>query len=224
MLRWYASARRSSVSVPRGIDKIMLIFSRTFWFVSWAIRAIIVGVTLLMVLRLVADALDLNPFGWMSRTIRRLTDGLVIPVRGGMRNFGIDPKFAPVVAILLVILLGFFGLQLVETIFLTIAGVVVSAQRGEPVALLGFVLYGLISLYILLIFMRVVFSWGMVSYTNRVMRFLVDTTEPLLGPLRRVVPRLGMFDISPIVALFILWLFQNAISGTLLRDVAIQNF
>lgn len=202
----------------------MLIFSRTFWFVSWAIRAIIVGVTLLMVLRLVADALDLNPFGWMSRTIRRLTDGLVIPVRGGMRNFGIDPKFAPVVAILLVILLGFFGLQLVETIFLTIAGVVVSAQRGEPVALLGFVLYGLISLYILLIFMRVVFSWGMVSYTNRVMRFLVDTTEPLLGPLRRVVPRLGMFDISPIVALFILWLFQNAISGTLLRDVAIQNF
>lgn len=202
----------------------MLILSRTFWFVSSGILAIIVAVTLLMVLRLVADALDLNPFGWMSRTIRRLTDGLVVPVRGGLRNFGIDPKFAPIVAILLVILLGFFGLQLVETLFLTIAGILVSLQRGAPVAVLGFVLYGLISFYILLIFMRVVFSWGMVSYTNRVMRFLVDTTEPLLGPLRRVVPRLGMLDISPIVALLILWLFQTAIRGTLLRDVAIQSF
>ena len=86
----------------------MQIIARTFLFLSWAIQAIIVGVILLMVVRLIADGLDLNPFGWMSRTIRRLSDGLVVPVRGGLRNFGIDPKFAPLVAILLVILLGFF--------------------------------------------------------------------------------------------------------------------
>jgi YggT family protein len=49
------------------------------------------------------------------------------------------------------------------------------------------------------------------------MRFLVKTTEPLLGPLRRIVPPLGMLDISPIVAFLILWLFQQAIAGTLLR-------
>ncbi len=91
----------------------MLIIERTFWFLNWAISAIIVGVIVLMVLRLIADAMDLNPFGWMSRTIRRLTDGLVIPVRGGLRNFGMDPKFAPLVVILLVILLGYFLLQLV---------------------------------------------------------------------------------------------------------------
>jgi YggT family protein len=49
------------------------------------------------------------------------------------------------------------------------------------------------------------------------MRFLVRTTEPLLGPLRRMIPPLGMFDISPLVAFFIIWLFQAAIRGTLLR-------
>ena len=202
----------------------MLIISRTFLFLSWAIQAIIVGVILLMVVRLITDAMDLNPFGWMSRTVRRLTDGLVVPVRGGLRNFGIDPKFAPLVAILLVILLGFFILQLVGTIFTTIAGVIDSSQRGAIVAVLGFLLYGLISIYILLIMIRIIFSWGMVSYTNRVMRFLVDATEPLLGPLRRIIPPLGWIDISPIVAFLILWLFQSAIVGTLLRGAKIQSF
>jgi YggT family protein len=202
----------------------MLVISRTFLFLSWAIQAIIVGVILLMVLRLITDAMDLNPFAWTSRTIRRLTDGLVMPVRGGLRNFGIDPKFAPLVAILLTILLGFFVLQLVGTIFTTIAGVIDSTQRGAMVAVLGFILYGLISIYILLIIIRIVFSWGMVSYTNRVMRFLVDATEPLLGPLRRMIPPLGWIDISPIVAFLILWLFQAAIAGTLLRGATIQGF
>ena len=202
----------------------MLIISKTFLFLSWAISAIIVGVIVLMVLRLIADAMDLNPFGWMSRTIHRLTDGLVVPVRGGLRNFGMDPKFAPLVAILLVILLGYFLLQLVGTIATTIAGVLVSVQEGAMISVLGFLLYGAISIYILLIIIRIVFSWGMVSYSNRVMRFLVDVTEPLLGPLRRIIPPLGWIDISPIVAFIILWLFQAAIAGTLLRGATIQAF
>jgi YggT family protein len=57
----------------------------------------------------------------------------------------------------------------------------------------------------------------MVSYKNRLMRFLVNTTEPLLGPLRRIIPPLGIMDISPIFAFIIIWLFQRAIMGTLLR-------
>ena len=202
----------------------MLVLSRTFLFLNWAIQAIIVAVILLMVLRLIADAMDLNPFGWRSRTIHRLTDGLVVPVRGGLRGVGIDPKFAPLVAILIVILMGYFFLRLVETIFFTIAGVMDSTQRGAVVAVLGFILYGLISIYILLIIIRIVFSWGRVSYSNRVMRFLVDVTEPLLGPLRRMIPPLGWIDISPIVAFLILWLFQQAIAGTLLRGAAMSGF
>ena len=55
-----------------------------------------------------------------------------------------------------------------------------------------------------------------VSYQNRVMRFLVNATEPLLGPLRRIVPTLGVFDISPLVALLILWFLQAAVAAVLL--------
>jgi YggT family protein len=195
----------------------MLVISRTVWFFTAAVQAIIVVVILLMILRLIGDAADLNPFGWASRTLRRLTDPFVVPVRGSLRQVGVDPKFAALVVILVSILLGYFVVQLVSTIAMTLSGVITSLQSGAIISVLGFILFGLLALYILLIMMRVIFSWGMVSYTNRVMRFLVDTTEPLLGPLRHMIPKLGPLDISPLVAILILWLFQAAIAGTLLR-------
>ena len=202
----------------------MLIISRTFWFLNWAISAIIVGVIVLMVLRLIADAMDLNPFGWISRTLRRLTDGFIIPVRGGLRGFGADPKFAPLVVILIAIVLGYFILQLVGTIGGTLLGVLQSVQGGAVITALGFILYGLLSIYTLLIIIRIVFSWARIGYNNRLMQFLIDVTEPLLGPLRRMIPPLGWLDISPIVAFFILLLLQAAVAGTLLRGASFQTF
>ena len=202
----------------------MLIIDRTFWFLTVAVQIVIAAVILLMIVRLIADGMDLNPFAWTSRTIRRLSDGLVIPVRAGLRGFGVEPKFAPLVVILISILLGFFVLQLVSTIATTIVGVMNSVQLGAFFWVIGFILYGLLSIYSLLIIIRIIFSWGMLSYSNRIMRFLIDVTEPLLGPLRRVVPLLGRFDISPIVALLILWLFQAAIMGTLLRGAPFHTF
>ena len=195
----------------------MLIISRTFLFVNWAVTAVIIAVIALMVIRLIADASNLNPFSRLSLTIRRLSDPFVLPMRRGLMGFGVDPKYSPIVVILITILLGYFVLQLAETLAITAAGLLLSVSRGAMISALGFIIYGAISIYILLIFIRIVFSWGMVSYSNRIMRFLVNTTEPLLGPLRRIIPPLGMMDISPIVAFLILWLFQRAIEGTLLR-------
>src|ERR1044072_3195479 len=195
----------------------ILIMARTVWFLTVAVELVIAAVILLMIVRLIADAMDLNPFAWTSRTIRRLSDGLVIPVRGGLRSFGADPKFAPLVVILIAIVLGYFLLELVTSIAATVAGVIVSAQLGAFFWVLGFILYGLLKIYSLLILIRVMFSWAMLSYSNRLMRWLIDVPEPLLGPLRRVVPPLGRFDISPIVAWLILLLLQGAVAGTLLR-------
>jgi YggT family protein len=202
----------------------MIIIARTFWFIQSGVIAIIVALIALMVIRLIVDAMDLNPFGWMHRTVRRLSDWIVVPMRAGLRGFGVDPKFAPLVAILIVILLGFFFLSLISAVATTISGVVLGIQTGAPVWILGYILNGLLSIYSLMILVRIVFSWGGVSYVNRLMRFLVDATEPLLGPLRRVIPPLGMWDISPIVAFLIIWLFQQAITGTLLRNAPLQTF
>jgi YggT family protein len=202
----------------------MLIIGRVYWFINSAVVAAIVAVIVLILLRVISNQADLNPFGWSARTIRRLTDPLIMPVRSALVGFGVDPKYAPLVTILLAILLGWFSLQLVSSIANTLAGVVTSLHERALVPILGYVLFGLLGLYSLLIFIRIIFSWVMVSYSNRVMRFLVNTTEPMLGPLRRLVPLMGTFDISPIVAFLILWLFQGAIAGTLLHGLPIVFF
>lgn len=198
----------------------MLIIERTLWFINAAISVFIVAVIVLMIIRLIADAMDLNPFAWTSRTIRRVTDFLVIPVRGGLRDMGVDPKFAPLVVILLVILLGYLISWLSQTVLGTVLGVWDSVRRAALITAIGYIIYGLLSIYLILIFARVIFMWGRISYRNRVMRFLYNTTEPLLGPLRRMLPTLGPFDISPFVAGLIVMLFRSAVAGTLLSGTA----
>jgi YggT family protein len=202
----------------------MLIIARTALFIEWIVVALIIAVIGLMIVRLIANAMDLNPFTWLSSTIRRLSDPFIMPMRRGLMGFGIDPKYAPLVVILITILLGFFVLQLTSTLAYTATGILVSIKSASMIRILGYIIYGAVTIYMLLIFIRIVFSWGMVSYTNRLMKFLVDTTEPLLGPLRRIIPPLGMMDISPIFAFLILWLLQSAIQGTLLRGAGPVNF
>ena len=202
----------------------MLVIDRIFWFLQSAISIVIIGVIVVMIVRLIADAMDLNPFGWTSRTVRRLSDPFVIPVRGGLRDFGgMNPKFAPLIVILITILVGYFILALVGTVADTIKGILQGIQRGALILVVGHIILGLLSLYSLLIIIRIIFSWGRLSYTNRVMRFLVDVTEPLLGPLRRIIPPLGWLDISPLVALLIIWLFQQAVAGTLLAGASFNR-
>ena len=54
------------------------------------------------------------------------------------------------------------------------------------------------------IFMRAIMSWISPDMTNVLARVLYQVTEPLLAPLRRIIPRMGMFDITPLVAIILL--------------------
>jgi YggT family protein len=194
----------------------MQLISAIYLFIWYSVVAVILTVILLMLLRLLLNYIDVNPFNKSALLVRRFSDPLVNPVRRGLARTGLDPKIAPIGTILIAILLGYFALELVRTFLMTITGVIVSLDAGALVSLIGYLLYGLLSLLSLLIFMRIVFSWG-ASSVNRVQRFLIKVTEPVLGPARRIIPPLGMFDISPIVVLLLISLFQRAIEGTLIR-------
>ncbi|MCA1574529.1 MAG: YggT family protein [Acidobacteria bacterium] len=186
------------------------------WLLIWyAIVSAIVGVILLVLARVVVNYADMNPFSRTAITIRQFSDPLVNPVRRILMSYGLDQKLAPFVTILIAILMGWLLLELVGSVVFTVGGVVTSLQRGALVSLAGYVLFGVLAVYSMLIVMRIILAWGM-SYGNRLMRFLVRVTEPILGPFRRVIPPLGMFDISPIIVLLILQLFQRAIAGTLI--------
>jgi YggT family protein len=184
--------------------------------VYYLIVAVIVGVIVLVLLRVGVEFADLNPFSWTKLTVRRFSDPLVNPVRRGLMRVGVDQKLAPLVTILITILAGWFLWKLVATVLFTIDGVIASVILGAPIRLAGFVLFGILAVYSLLIMMRVIFSWGM-SYGNRVMRFLIRVTEPILGPARRLIPTMGMWDISPIIVILLLQLLQGAVAEMLIR-------
>jgi len=58
---------------------------------------------------------------------------------------------------------------------------------------------------------RVLLSWVRVSPYHPAVELLYRITEPILAPLRRVIPPVGMMDISPIIAMFLLQIIQTVL-------------
>jgi YggT family protein len=71
----------------------------------------------------------------------------------------------------------------------------------------------LIDLCSLLILVRVVLSWLPVDRDKGWVRFIVDVTEPLLGPVRMVLPPIGGLDFSPFVVMMLLQWMSNFVVG-----------
>ncbi len=59
---------------------------------------------------------------------------------------------------------------------------------------------------VLAIIFRIILSWFAPRSANTFSIILYRITEPILEPLRRIIPRAGMFDFSPIIAIIILQL------------------
>lgn len=68
-------------------------------------------------------------------------------------------------------------------------------------------------LLIIAIFARVIISWFIPSGSSRggISQFINDITEPILGPIRKIMPRTGMLDLSPIIAFLLIEFFRYLI-------------
>lgn len=74
-------------------------------------------------------------------------------------------------------------------------------------------LWVLVTILQLAIVGRALISWFPVDPKNPLVKVLYEITEPVLAPLRRVLPRLGMIDISPMVAIIVLTVVQANLRG-----------
>ena len=79
----------------------------------------------------------------------------------------------------------------------------------------------LVSLFLFLIIIRAIISWVNPDPYNPIVRFLVQSTDPLINPVRRYVPTFGGIDFSPIVVLVALT-FVQVFLVALLRDFALD--
>jgi YggT family protein len=74
----------------------------------------------------------------------------------------------------------------------------------------------LVQLYIIAIIARIILSYFPLQpggVMAQVFSALYNITEPVLGPARRIIPPLGMFDFSPIVVIFALQILSGVIRG-----------
>jgi uncharacterized protein YggT (Ycf19 family) len=72
----------------------------------------------------------------------------------------------------------------------------------------------LTSLYTLVILLYILSSWVRLPYSiwlNRIQRFLYDVSEPYLRLFRRLLPSFGGLDLSPMVAVFVLWIVEQLV-------------
>ena len=67
-----------------------------------------------------------------------------------------------------------------------------------------FLVNTLFELYILTLLLRIILQWAGASFFNPICKFIVKVTDPVTQPLRRVLPRIRVFDLATLIAAFIL--------------------
>ena len=73
----------------------------------------------------------------------------------------------------------------------------------------------LIQIIVIAIFARVVIYWIRIDPDNPLVEILIRITEPILAPVRQIIPMAGPIDLSPIVAALILVLIQAIVNSLL---------
>lgn len=178
--------------------------------VLWAAALVFI---LLLVLRLVFNYADPNPFGAVGRfgfKIRKITERFVYPAARFLANFRVDVRLAPLITIFITLVLGYFLSQIIGNTFFIIDGLSQGVVTGRPMVVIGFILYALLSMLILFIFIRFLSSW-FVFTRNTFLGFVKRVTDPIMIPVQKLIPPIGMFDISAMIVLIVISLLQSIV-------------
>jgi YggT family protein len=181
--------------------------------VFWAM-SVFVG---LLTIRMIIAFTDPNPFGTVGRLgyqLRKHTNRFVQPAADFLFRYRIDKKYAPILTALVMCVLAYFALQIIGSTFFIIEHLSDSLTNYNVKKLIGIVLYALLSVYILFIFLRILSSW-FVFGRKTFFGFVRRVTDPVMLPVQRLIPPMGMFDISAMVVLIVLQLIQNFILRSL---------
>lgn len=176
------------------------------------IYAMLVFVVALLA-RLIFNYSDPNPFGGVGRfsyKLKKATDRFVYPAARLLANFRVDTRLAPLVTIFISVLLAYITLGIVSNTFFVIDGLSGAIAQNNAKALVGYVLYALLSIYILFIYIRFISAWFVFS-RNTFLGFVQRVTDPVLIPVQRVIPTIGIFDISALIVLLVLGFLQTLV-------------
>jgi YggT family protein len=181
----------------RSIVLLALAFAATVALTHWAVRS-----------------RRLNPFGAWPRLVRRVSDPILLPLERRVISAGGSPQNAPFWLLGLVIGGGLLLLSLTQWLIGTAAGLVLLAQGGVRVWM-QVLISAVFTILMAAILIRVIGSWLGIGPYRKWMRPVYALTNWLIDPIRRILPPVGIFDFSPMVAWLILFVVRGFVLGLL---------
>lgn len=152
----------------------------------------------------------ISPFNAIARFCRSTVDPLIAPIERKVVRAGGTPASAPLWALAVVVVGGILLLSFLDVVRTQVIMSVVAAQNGSAGIFHLLVDWTFWILKFALI-VRVISSWLPISPFSGWVRWSYALTEPILAPLRRVVPNLGGLDITPILAYFLLNIIESVL-------------
>ena len=183
-------------------------FLRTALFILAAVLAVVFLVDWLVRTR------RINPFNPVARFFRKTVDPLLEPIEKRVVLAGGLPTAAPWWGLVAVVVGGILLITLLNLLRGWLLQLAFAAGQGPSVIIVQVIVWTLGIVQIALI-LRVIASWFRISEFRWWMRWAVRLTDPILRPLRRIIPPLGMIDITPLVAYFGIWLLQGLVRSML---------
>jgi len=80
---------------------------------------------------------------------------------------------------------------------------------------IGDLLLTLLTLYSFVLFGRAIMSWFDPTFSSQIGRVVYDVTEPLIAPIRQVIPPIAGLDLSIMVAIFLVYILRMLIASAL---------
>ena len=153
---------------------------------------------------------SIGPFGAWPRFVRRISDPVLLPLERRVIRLGGSPQDAPLWLLGGVIVVGLLLVSLVRWLVGMAFGLSALADAG-PRVWAQVAVGALFSLLMAAILIRVIASWFGISPYSRWMRPVMALTDWLIDPIRRLLPPVGMIDLSPMVAWLVLWIARGVV-------------
>jgi YggT family protein len=178
--------------------------------VKIALLALVAILALFCIMDWAVRARRVNLFGGVARFARSKIDPMLAPIERRVVAAGGTPASAPlwglaavvIGGILIVSLLNFVTTELYQLVF---------AFGSGPGGIFRLIVSWLFDFVRIAILVRVISSWLPISPYSNWIRWSYAVSEPILRPLRQVIPSMGMIDITPIIAYFLIGFIQGAV-------------
>jgi YggT family protein len=145
----------------------------------------------------------ISPFTPLGRFAREKIDPLLRPIEAPVLNAGGSPATIPWWGLAAFIVLGILAQSLLGYVIGILASTAIGLSSGPRGALRALVQLTFAVVQIALM-IRVLSSWFGGLARARWLRWTYSLTEPLLAPLRSVIPSLGPFDITPLILYYLI--------------------